>query len=77
MIDVYSGKYNPFLSYTCVQGQINNCLLACSVVLSDHSEGSGGFCIVPGSHKSNFAAPQDMINGDGYREFINQPGKCD
>jgi ectoine hydroxylase-related dioxygenase (phytanoyl-CoA dioxygenase family) len=73
MVDVESGKYNPFLAYSCVQGQINNCLLACSVVLSDHNAGDGGFCVVRGSHKANFAAPVDMINGDAYQEFLIQP----
>jgi ectoine hydroxylase-related dioxygenase (phytanoyl-CoA dioxygenase family) len=74
MIDVESGKYNPFLAYSCVQGQISNCLLGCSVVLSDHNAGDGGFCVVRGSHKANFAAPQEMIDGgDAYREFLVQP----
>ena len=73
MIDVESGKFNPFLAYSCVQGQMNNCLLACSVVLTDHNAGDGGFCVVRGSHKSNFAAPTEMINGDAYREFLVQP----
>jgi hypothetical protein len=73
MIDVESGQFNPFLAYSCVQGKINNCLLACSVVLSDHNAGDGGFCVVRGSHKSNFKAPDSMINGDAHREMLIQP----
>ena len=73
MVDVASGQYNPFLAYSCVNGMINNCLLACSVILSDHNAGDGGFCVVPGSHKANFPAPMEMINGDNYREFVRQP----
>ena len=76
VIDVSSGDYNHFLSYSCAQGVIRNNLLACSVVLSDHVAGSGGYCVVRGSHKSNFKAPQEMINGQNHTEFVYQPVTC-
>lgn len=44
------------------------------MVLSDHNEGDGGFVIVRGSHKANFPAPREMIDGAGPgSEFIYQP----
>ena len=64
-VDCSSGSYNPEIAYSCVNGRIFNRLLAVSVVLTDHNEGDGGFVIVRGSHKSNFACPPDMINGIG------------
>ena len=53
-IDCASGEYNPHLAYTCQHGTIRSSLLGCNVMLTDHNPGDGGFCIVPGSHKSNF-----------------------
>jgi hypothetical protein len=52
---------------------IRNSLLACSVVLSPHPVGSGGFAVVRGSHKANFRAPPDMIDGVAHSEFVYQP----
>jgi len=72
-IDCGSGAYNHDIAYSCHNGQIRSALLGCSLILCDHDEGSGGFCIVPGSHKSNFKMPAGMTNGDRYQEFIVQP----
>jgi len=74
-VDISTGQFNPYLSYQCINGTINNQLLACSVVLSDHNVDSGGFCIVKGSHKSNFYANNDFINGIGKfaEDYIYQP----
>jgi Phytanoyl-CoA dioxygenase (PhyH) len=72
-VDCESGVYNPHLAYTCFQSQIHCALLGCNVMLTDHNESDGGFCVVPGSHKSNFRMPPAMIHGQQYREFIRQP----
>ncbi|GKY99487.1 hypothetical protein MPSEU_000902900 [Mayamaea pseudoterrestris] len=72
-IDCVSGEYNPHLAYACHQGTIRTALLGCSLVLTDHNQDDGGFCIVPGSHKSNFKMPKGMVNGELYAEFIRQP----
>jgi len=63
-IDCTSGEYNPHLAYTCHHGTIRSALLGCNVMLTDHNAGDGGFCIVPGSHKSNFV-------GETNFEFTN------
>lgn len=72
-IDCTSGEYNPHLAYTCHQNMIRSSLLGCNVMLCDHNAGDGGFCVVPGSHKSNFKMPRGMVDGDTYQEFIRQP----
>jgi ectoine hydroxylase-related dioxygenase (phytanoyl-CoA dioxygenase family) len=72
-VDCVSGEYNPHLAYTCHHGFIRSALLGCNVVLTDHNAGYGGFCIVPGSHKSNFKMPRGMVDGDKYSEYIVQP----
>ena len=72
-VDCKSGEYNPHLAYTYHHGMIRSALLGCNVMLTDHNQGDGGFCIVPGSHKSNFKMPKGMIDGEKYQEFIVQP----
>jgi len=59
-IDCASGEYNPHLAYTCHHGMIRSALLGCNVMLTDHNAGDGGFCIVPGSHKSNFVGSKKL-----------------
>eukprot|EP00656_Telonema_subtile_P017274 TRINITY_DN19241_c0_g1_i2.p1 TRINITY_DN19241_c0_g1~~TRINITY_DN19241_c0_g1_i2.p1 ORF type:complete len:202 (+),score=45.81 TRINITY_DN19241_c0_g1_i2:166-771(+) len=54
------GDYVPELAYSCHQGRIYNPLLACSVQLTDHNSGDGGFVVVPGSHKANFPTPLEL-----------------
>ena len=51
------GRWNWPLAYAHTHGQMRCNLLAVSVALTDVREGEGGFCIVRGSHKANFAAP--------------------
>jgi ectoine hydroxylase-related dioxygenase (phytanoyl-CoA dioxygenase family) len=72
-IDCSSGEYNPSLAYSCMHETLRCALLGCNVMLSDHNAGDGGFCVVPGSHKSNFKMPQGMVDGELYSEFIIQP----
>mmetsp|Transcript_12844 Transcript_12844/g.19461 ORF Transcript_12844/g.19461 Transcript_12844/m.19461 type:complete len:334 (-) Transcript_12844:88-1089(-) len=72
-VDCTSGQYNPHLAYTCHNGFIRSALLGCNVMLTDHDPGFGGFCVVPGSHKSNFKMPIGMVDGEKYKEFIIQP----
>jgi Protein involved in biosynthesis of mitomycin antibiotics/polyketide fumonisin len=72
-IDCTSGTYNPELAYTCYNGFIRSALLGCNVMLTDHDAGFGGFCVVPGSHKSHFKMPKGMVDGERYSEYIRQP----
>mmetsp|Transcript_41289 Transcript_41289/g.78930 ORF Transcript_41289/g.78930 Transcript_41289/m.78930 type:complete len:337 (+) Transcript_41289:158-1168(+) len=68
-----SGSWNPNLAYHFRHGRIYNTLLAVSVQLTPSLPGDGGFCIVKGSHKSNFPCPPDMVNGVTHTEHLHQP----
>ena len=72
-IDCLSGQFNPHLAYTYQHGTMRSALLGCNVMLTDHNAGYGGFCVVPGSHKSNFKMPRGMVDGESYQEFVRQP----
>lgn len=72
-VDCVSGEYNSNLAYTCHNGSIRSNLLGCNVMLVDHNSGDGGFCVVPGSHKSNFKLPPGMVDGLACKEYIIQP----
>jgi ectoine hydroxylase-related dioxygenase (phytanoyl-CoA dioxygenase family) len=75
-IDCRTGEYNPHLAYSCVRDTVRTQLLGCNVMLTDHNAGDGGFCVVPGSHKSNFRMPKGMVDGigdDRLTEFLRQP----
>lgn len=72
-IDCNSGEYNPHLAYSYVHGTMRSALLGCNVMLTDHNAGDGGFCVVPGSHKSNVKMPKGMVDGEKYAEYIIQP----
>jgi ectoine hydroxylase-related dioxygenase (phytanoyl-CoA dioxygenase family) len=52
-----NGRWNWPLQYEYSHGQMRCSLLAVGVPLTKVNEGEGGFCIIRGSHKSNFAAP--------------------
>ena len=56
-----------------MHGTIRSALLGCNVILEDHNPGDGGFCIVPGSHKSNFKMPNGMVDGEKYADYVIQP----
>ena len=55
-----NGKYNFPISYHCHGGQIVCNLINIAVQFSDSPSGSGGFVVIPGSHKSNFPAPKTV-----------------
>jgi Phytanoyl-CoA dioxygenase (PhyH) len=72
-VDCQTGECNHHLAYNCVHGTIRTHLLGCNVMLTDHNAGDGGFCVVPGSHKSNFRMPKGMVDGEKFRDFVVQP----
>jgi len=36
-------------------------MIVCQYQLADVNEGDGGLCVVPGSHKANFKAPEELL----------------
>ena len=73
-IDV-DGGFTPTTQYVCKANQIYNTLIAVSIQLTDHNEGDGGFCVVPGSHKINFAPPNELMEGED-PEFLHDTIQC-
>lgn len=54
---------------------MRNSLLGVSVQLSTTNKGDGGFCILRGSHKSNFACPVNLAQclSESANEHVFQP----
>lgn len=67
------GAPNQYLSYKCHNGHMQLSLLAASVQLTDVNPGDGGFCIIKGSHKSNFPCPKSIMNYEEAAEHAYQP----
>jgi hypothetical protein len=61
-LNLHSGgtPYNPSEYYVCRNGQMYNGLTVASWALTDMLPGHGGFCCIPGSHKSNFSCPPQL-----------------
>jgi len=63
------------LMYSFHHGQIRNQLLTVCMQLADAGPNDGGFCVVPGSHKSNYPVPPalaDLADPD-LAEHVRQP----
>lgn len=68
------GNADFFLTYHALNGQIRASLLAAAIQLTDVNHGDGGFCVLRGSHKSNFKVPSSFAVGDPrFRDWLHQP----
>lgn len=56
-IEPSTGQPDWSIAYECRHEAMRAQLLTMSVALSEVRAGDGGFCVVPGSHKSNFEPP--------------------
>lgn len=63
------------LAYDFRNGQMRNQLLTVCMQLRDAGPGDGGFCVVPGSHKSNYPVPPAMADlaEPELNAFVQQP----
>lgn len=52
--------FDPSQSYQVRDGRMFNGLIVVSIALSPARIGDGGFCAIPGSHKSSFPLPADI-----------------
>lgn len=70
-----SGEPAWTLAYQFKHGKMRNQLLTVGMQLSDAGPGDGGFCVVPGSHKSNFPIPPALADlaDPELSEFVYQP----
>ena len=60
--------------YLSIYQGIRNQLLTVCLQLTDTQPGDGGFCILPGSHKSNFPVPPTLADYDDVgTEYVVQP----
>ena len=61
-LDLHGGRvpWEPAISYEVAAGRIHCGLVVAHYALCDVSPGDGGFCVLPGSHKSSFACPESF-----------------
>ena len=64
--------FDPNQYYIYKNGEIHCGLTVVAWQLSDTNPGDGGLCLIPGSHKGNFACPPAMKKYEKYQEFIKQ-----
>lgn len=70
------GDFDPQLQYRADRaGSIWTSLLGVSIALMDSEPGEGGFCALPGSHKTVFPLPMDFRHGDSeaFSKYIHAP----
>ena len=70
------GVLTPDLLYVQKNNTIYNTLIASSFFLTDQGKGDGGFCVVDGSHKINFAPTSEIMNGEDpefLENYVKQP----
>lgn len=67
------GMFDEGIFHRVEDGKISNGLVGVIYSLFDNSDLTGGFCCVPGSHKSNFPAPSEYFNvfGNPAARFIS------
>jgi ectoine hydroxylase-related dioxygenase (phytanoyl-CoA dioxygenase family) len=64
--------FDPTSYYLVRDGHIHNGMIVVSIALTDAPTDTGGFCCIPGSHKSNFALPAALGDLDGPRSIARQ-----
>jgi hypothetical protein len=64
--------YDPSQYYFHKNGRMHNGLTVVSWQLTDVNEGDGGFCCVPGSHKSNYPCPSEIKRYEAWRDCVEQ-----
>lgn len=63
--------------YTYANGQMRCGMIVCQFQLGDVNAGDGGLCVVPGSHKANFACPEEILLYEQNQEIVyNVPCKA-
>jgi ectoine hydroxylase-related dioxygenase (phytanoyl-CoA dioxygenase family) len=68
-----SGRPSWDICYDCRNGEIRTQLVNVTVALTDVKKGDGGFCVVPGSHKSHFPPPDELRHYEDFTELVEQP----
>jgi ectoine hydroxylase-related dioxygenase (phytanoyl-CoA dioxygenase family) len=64
--------FDPNQYYLFRNNRMHNGLSVVAYQLTDAGPGDGGFAVVPGSHKGNYAAPLALLRYEAYQEQIRQ-----
>jgi ectoine hydroxylase-related dioxygenase (phytanoyl-CoA dioxygenase family) len=64
--------YDPAQYYFHKNGRMYNGLTVVSWQLTDVNDGDGGFCCIPGSHKSNYPCPPDIKRFEAHQQCVRQ-----
>jgi ectoine hydroxylase-related dioxygenase (phytanoyl-CoA dioxygenase family) len=64
--------FDPSSYYLVREGRIYNGMIVVSIAITDAPADAGGFCCIPGSHKSNFPLPAALRDLEGARSIIRQ-----
>jgi hypothetical protein len=64
--------FDPNQYYIYRNGRMHNGLTVVSLQLTDVGPRDGGFALIPGSHKCNFAAPRSLLRYEAYQEQVRQ-----
>ncbi|MBI3962890.1 MAG: phytanoyl-CoA dioxygenase family protein [Deinococcus sp.] len=62
--------------YRCTNGEFRCLLITCLMALTDVPSGDGCFCVIPGSHKSNFPLPYEPLAFESVPDLLEIPLKA-
>jgi hypothetical protein len=72
-----SAKFDGSQYYVYRNGQMRCGMIVCQYQLADVNEGDGGLCVIPGSHKANFSAPEAIRVWQEDKQIVyNVPAKA-
>ena len=65
--------FNGSRFYAYQNGRMRCGLIVFQYALTDVNPDDGGLCVIPGSHKVNFEAPEDIMTWEANQELVFQP----
>jgi ectoine hydroxylase-related dioxygenase (phytanoyl-CoA dioxygenase family) len=63
-------NYFGLAAYHYKNGQMRTGMVVFQYQLADVNEGDGGFCCIPGSHKSNYPCPRDVVEWEADQDKV-------
>jgi ectoine hydroxylase-related dioxygenase (phytanoyl-CoA dioxygenase family) len=64
--------FDPHQYYIFKDGRMHNGLTVVAWQLADVNPGDGGLCLIPGSHKGNYACPQEIRKWEAHQDIVRQ-----
>jgi len=65
-------EFNGSRFYEYQNGRMRSGLTNCQYQLTDVNPGDGGLCVIPGSHKANYAMPPDISRYEADQDIVYQ-----